>query len=163
MFLSDLAELCTGGRYSQKEPFGRKILQLFTVFNHHGFNLSELFWGETYVARQTECLAIALEFVHPESPPLKVTRREQQWNYILQPWAKKEQAFPKDDPRNFEPTKGNFATAWFDHGSKPDTTECVYTLVPETTPEAMGSFAKEMAKNSNQSSVNSRRKKHLTG
>ncbi|MFA6291241.1 MAG: chondroitinase family protein [Victivallales bacterium] len=92
-------------------------------------------------------------YIHPNPAPLRFERHEQKWNYIWKVWAKPVQEFPKDDPRNFEPTTGNFAIAWFDHGSRPDTTECVYTLIPETTPEAMGSFAKEMANKSNQSSV----------
>ena len=84
-------------------------------------------------------------YVHAESPPLRVTRREQNWNYLWKLWAKPVQKYPKGDLRNFEPTVGDFATAWFEHGAKPDFSACAYTLVPQATPERMAEFARTMA------------------
>ena len=87
-------------------------------------------------------------YVHPQSPPLKLTRRQQQWNYLWRCWAKPEQKHPEKDlpkdPRNYNPTVGNFATAWFAHGAKPDVTDCVYTLFPASSPEKMQRFTQEM-------------------
>ena len=87
-------------------------------------------------------------YVHPESPPLVLTRRPQQWNYLYQCWAKPEPKFPEQnlrrDPRNYEPTTGDFATAWFLHGVQPAVTACVYSLFPEAAPENMQRIAQQM-------------------
>ena len=95
-------------------------------------------------------------YVHPDCPPLRVARREQSWNYMWDPWLKPKQEFPKGDPRNYEATKGDFSTAWFEHGSKPDVAECVYTLIPDSTPERMAEFAKEMAVETGNSKLETR-------
>lgn len=85
-------------------------------------------------------------YTHPNSPPLHVERREQEWTYLMNKYFLKS-AEEMNGPGDckYKPTKGNFATAWFDHGSKPDVNQCVYTLIPKATPESMGKLAKDMA------------------
>lgn len=88
-------------------------------------------------------------YVHRESPPLRVTRRTQRWTYPYRLWFKADRKPTGDhhrpggtDPDNYVPTTNSFSTAWFEHGNHPETTECVYTLIPDTTPEAMRQFAR---------------------
>jgi chondroitin-sulfate-ABC endolyase/exolyase len=57
------------------------------------------------------------------------------------------------DGHDEKDTEGDYATAWIEHGVNPDNAGYEYVVFPKTTPEAMESFAKEMAK---QSSVVSR-------
>ena len=94
-------------------------------------------------------------FIPPKSPPLHIARRSQSWTQLKNElWEKKDGKYtqgdgpnynPKKDERNYNPTEGNFSVAWFEHGARPDVAECVYTLIPETTPEAMKNFATAMA------------------
>jgi hypothetical protein len=48
-----------------------------------------------------------------ESPPLRVTRPEQKWNFIWNGWGKNGARFPDINPDRYSPSTGNFATAWF--------------------------------------------------
>ncbi len=73
-------------------------------------------------------------YLHANSPPLHLARREQTWTFGGAGFAR--------DPAV---TRGNFAVAWLDHGAKPDATECAYTLIPQATPEAMADFALDMS------------------
>ena len=84
-------------------------------------------------------------YIPAEAPPLQVTRREQKWNFIWNGWGINGARYPDTNPDHYTPSVGNFATAWFKQGVKPDYSECVYTLIPESTPESMEKFAKDMA------------------
>jgi len=84
-------------------------------------------------------------YVHPDSPPIRLARRHQTWTF---PSSYLLKAVPvnKDphDLRNFVPTEGDFSAAWFEHGVEPVWKECIYTLIPATTPDAMAQFAASM-------------------
>jgi chondroitin-sulfate-ABC endolyase/exolyase len=85
-------------------------------------------------------------FIPPKSPILHIARRTQSWTYANNKLFERKYAkYPQGDERNYNPTEGNFSVAWFDHGAKPDVAECIYTLIPATTPEAMKKFAADMA------------------
>lgn len=43
---------------------------------------------------------------------------------------------------HYKPSEGDFATAWFDHGSSPESGTCVYTAVVRTSPEHMAELAR---------------------
>lgn len=84
-------------------------------------------------------------YVHPDCPPIHVARRQQTWTYFNNPYFRKSAEEMKDSgDGEYRPTKGNFAVAWFDHGSKPDVDHCVYTLIPKTNPNRMKKLAAEM-------------------
>lgn len=90
--------------------------------------------------------------------PLQLQAREQEWLYFTD----KNLIDPKQSPfsngvtyQNFRghlkdlaaieklyrPTRGNFALAWFDHGPRPASAACAYTVVVKTRPEEMAGLA----------------------
>ena len=113
-----------------------------------GREIKDFPWSETLPAGQTHWLIDNKRtgyYTHKESPRLRLTRGTQRWTYIGTPcFEKPVKAYPGWDERNYNPTEGDFSKAWFEHGAKPDVTKCAYTLIPQTTPEAMAMFAAEM-------------------
>ncbi|MEI6423729.1 MAG: chondroitinase family polysaccharide lyase, partial [Lentisphaerota bacterium] len=85
------------------------------------------------------------------NPPVSLKRRAQSWTYCYKPNYMKPPAERTNEkgwegnPKNFNPTSGDFALAWFEHGSAPEFPECVYTIIPRATPERMAKFAAKMS------------------
>ena len=98
-------------------------------------------------------------YVHPSRNPIQVRRQNQQWTYMISRYLKD----PKDNPiedyryrryrhkdmaeneKYFTPSTGDFSLAWFDHGVEPTDAACTYTILVETTPEAMEKLAADLA------------------
>jgi hypothetical protein len=88
-------------------------------------------------------------YVHPSPATIHLARRDQAWTYCFQSLYLKP-GKPRDgNPDNYNATTGAYALAWLDHGANPEATECVYTLIPRTTPEAMKDLARDMSDPSN--------------
>ena len=84
------------------------------------------------------------------NPPVSLKRRAQSWTYCYKPNYMKPPAERSSEngwegnPKNFNPTSGDFALAWFENGTAPEFPDCVYTIMPRATREKMESFAAEM-------------------
>ena len=102
-------------------------------------------------------------YIHSAKAPLKVLRRQQKWIYVWPDYLLDKQVDPmreivgKPNPKKqalampdtelekyYKPTENSFALAYFEHGSKPDTADCVYTMLIRTTPEEMAAFSEAM-------------------
>lgn len=89
-------------------------------------------------------------YIHPGAAPLRVTHREQTWDYReTYEYLAKRKAQSLNNagkPPGQEVTRGAFATAWFEHGNTPESAQCAYALFPRTTPDAMAKFSEAMAR-----------------
>jgi len=99
-------------------------------------------------------------YVHAGGPPLQIRRGPQEWTYLLHRYLKDKQDDPiidlrtqrfretklEDNAKYFTPSKGDFAKAYLEHGTHPEKGSAVYSLLVETTPEAMGKLARDMEK-----------------
>jgi chondroitin-sulfate-ABC endolyase/exolyase len=93
-----------------------------------------------------------------QSAMVNVGRRHQQWTYMVKKYLKD----PKDNPiidirkkkyrehpfeaneKYFNPSKGDFFTAGFEHGLSPDARPCSYMVKVDTTPENMKLLSENM-------------------
>jgi chondroitin-sulfate-ABC endolyase/exolyase len=90
--------------------------------------------------------------------PLKLSSQSQEWLYMIDKYLVDPKQNPISKPvtyqnirghikdlaaieKSYRPTRGDFALAWFDHGSQPKSAACSYTLVIKTTPEEMRKLA----------------------
>lgn len=90
-------------------------------------------------------------------PALQLARRPQEWTYLISKYLKDPKKSPIIDIRNkkfreplleanepyFNPSKGDFALAWFEHTAEADAS--VYTLLVNSNAEAMKEYAAAMA------------------
>lgn len=99
-------------------------------------------------------------FLPPGHPPGRVVRGGQSWTCMFERHLKD----PKDNPLTkqgtrvafrhadrvqneayYRPTTGTFERAWLEHGTDPTNGACWYTVLVDTTPAAVQSFAAAMA------------------
>jgi len=100
-------------------------------------------------------------YIWPGKSKVKILRRQQQWTYLFKRYLKDKANNPcvnirkkkyKEKPltaneKYYNPTEGDFALAYFDHGKDPDYAKCVYTLLPYAEDEALNKFSKAMSSN----------------
>lgn len=90
--------------------------------------------------------------------PLNLSIQPQEWLYMIDKFLVDPKQNPISKPVTYQnirghikdlaaiekfyrPTRGNFALAWFDHGSQPKSAACAYTVVIRTTPGEMKQLA----------------------
>ncbi len=85
-------------------------------------------------------------YIPAGNPAVELTRRVQKWTFFGNPYFLKPGAPLKSkNIMDYQETEGNFSVAWFAHGAKPEVQECVYTLIPDATPEMMKNFSSAMS------------------
>ena len=113
-------------------------------------------------------------FIPSGNPRVQVARRPQSWTCFGDPFLKDPShplkpvhapmsQFPEKplsaNEKYYNPTTGDFAIAWFEHGPGPDVSECVYTVMPKATPDKIARFAEEMANETGNSKLETRKEK----
>ncbi|HJN13839.1 MAG TPA: chondroitinase family polysaccharide lyase [Armatimonadota bacterium] len=93
--------------------------------------------------------------LHPGSGSLRVRRGEQSWTYMIEKCLRDADDNPiinyqkrqyrhetmAENEQYFEPSVGDFALAYIDHGEKPEDGACAYTILVSTTPDEANAFA----------------------
>jgi chondroitin-sulfate-ABC endolyase/exolyase len=97
-------------------------------------------------------------YIWPVNPPITVKRERQSWLYMFKRYLKDKTNNPalhvqrkrfKETPisaneKYYNPSEGDFASAWFDHGKNPVNASCVYTMLPFAGAEKTAKFIATM-------------------
>jgi len=97
-------------------------------------------------------------YVHPFSARLRVLARTQTWYFLsdmrpdappeIQSLRKKPRLTPaelKKAAKYCEPSQGDFAIAFLEHGPTPKAASCAFTVFVQTNPDEMARIARQMA------------------